>query len=249
MQPNNHIKLLFITNGVNSCTEYLLVRSGIGLYILDLSQGEVKTKEALDQYILDMCPDLLLVYRCPFIISKKAYSTARIGAYNIHPSLLPKYRGLNPWYEIFKNNEVENGVTLHRITDVVDGGEIIYQQSYRISQNDTIEYARNNADIIASKLLAKFLDEYIPEHSDFIELYPLPNKFDYIEAILNKSNLLIDDSIKDGLVIGDLNRDFHEGAYNIVFKIKSPNKELALRCWKCINYDDCVALCHRMANI
>lgn len=138
---------------------------------------------------------------------------------------------------------------MHRITDVVDGGEIIYQQSYRISPNDTIECARNNADIIASKLLAKFLDEYIPEHSDFIELYPLPNKFDYIEAVSNKSNLLIDDSIKDGLVIGDLNRDFHEGAYSIVFKIKSPNKELALRCWKCINYDDCVALCHRMARI
>ena len=249
MRPNNHIKLLFITNGANSCTEYLLVRSGIVLYILDLSQGNVKTKEELEQYILNMSPDLLFVYRCPFIISKKAYSTARIGAYNIHPSLLPKYRGLNPWYEIFKNNEVENGVTLHRITDVVDKGEIIYQQAYKIFPKDTIEYARNKADIIASELLAKFLDEYIPEHSDFIELYPLPNKFDYIEAILNKSNLLIDDSIKDGLVIGDLDGDFHEGAHNIVFKIKSHNKELALRCWKCIDYDDCVALCRRMVCI
>lgn len=166
MQPNNHIKLLFITNGGNSCTEYLRIRDGIILNVLDLSQGGIRTKEELEQYILDICPDLLLVYRCPFIISKKAYSAARIGAYNIHPSLLPKYRGLNPWYGIFKNNEVENGVTLHRITDVVDGGEIIYQQSYRISPNDTIECARNNADIIASKLLAKFLDEYIPEHSE-----------------------------------------------------------------------------------
>lgn len=249
MRPNNHIKLLFITNGANSCTEYLRIRDGIILNVLDLSQGDVKTKDELEQYILDISPDLLLVYHCPFIISKKAYSAALIGAYNIHPSLLPKYRGLNPWYEIFKNKEVENGVTLHRITDVVDGGEIIYQQSYRVSPNDTIECARNNADIIASKLLAKFLDKYIPEHSDFIELYPLPNKFDYIEAISNKSNLLIDDSIKDELAIGDFNVDFHESAYNIVFKIKFHNKELALRCWKCIDYDDCVALCRRMVRI
>ena len=50
MRPNNHIKLLFITNGANSCTEYLLVRSGIVLYILDLSQGNVKTKEELEEY-------------------------------------------------------------------------------------------------------------------------------------------------------------------------------------------------------
>lgn len=162
MLSDNHIKLLFITSGINSCTEYLQIRNGIDLNVLDLSQGSVRTQEDLDQYILDMSPDLLFVYRCPFIISKKAYSIARIGAYNIHPSLLPKYPGLNPWYEIFKNSEIENGVTLHRITDVVDGGEIIYQQSYRISPNDTIECARNNADIIASELLARFMDEYIP---------------------------------------------------------------------------------------
>ena len=198
---------------------------------------------------MDICPDLLFVYRCPFIISKKAYSTARFGAYNIHPSLLPNYCGLNPWYEIFKNNEVENGVTLHRITDVVDGGEIIYQQSYRISPNDTIEYARNNADVIASKLLARFMDEYIPEHDKFLELYPLPNKYDYIEAITDKSNLLIENAIKNGLSVEDINGNFHEGAYSIVFKIKFHNKELALRCWKCICYDDCVTLCRRMMCI
>lgn len=176
MHSNNHIKLLFVTNGTNSCTEYLKIRNGIVLNVLDLNQGSVSTKEELEQYILDICPDLLIVYRCPFIISKKAYSTVRFGAYNIHPSLLPNYCGLNPWYEIFKNNEVKNGVTLHKITDVVDGGEIIYQQSYRISPNDTIEYARNNADVIASKLLARFMDEYIPEHDKFLELHPLPNK-------------------------------------------------------------------------
>ena len=249
MLPNNNIKLLFVTNGTNACTEYLHTHSRIVLDILDLSQGGVKTKEEFAQYILDMSPDLLFVYRCPFIISKKAYSIARIGAYNIHPSLLPKYQGLNPWSEIFKNHEVENGVTLHRITDVVDRGEIIYQQSYKISPKDTIECARNKADIIASELLARFINEYIPKHDAFIELYPLPNKYDYIEAVSNKSNLLIDNIIKDGLDIEGINGDFYESAYSIVFKIKSNNKELALRCWKCIAYDDCVALCRRMMCI
>lgn len=161
MQLENHIRFLFVTNGTNSCTEYLKIRNGVDLFILDLRQGFIKTKEDLEISILDICPDLLVVYRCPFIISKKAYSIARLGSYNIHPSLLPKYRGLNPWSKIFENNEVENGVSLHRITDVVDGGEIIYQQSYTISSKDTIDSARNNADIIAAKLLEKFLDEYI----------------------------------------------------------------------------------------
>lgn len=71
MHPHNSIKLLFVTNGTNSCTEYLRTRSDIVLNILDLGQGVVRTKEEFEQYILDICPELLLVYRCPFIISKK----------------------------------------------------------------------------------------------------------------------------------------------------------------------------------
>lgn len=165
------MKLLFVTKGTNSCVEYLKRRNGIDIQILDLNKEDIKTNVELNKYIIGICFDLLLVYRCPFIISKKAYSKARVGAYNIHPSLLPKYRGLNPWYEIFKNNETENGVTLHRITNVVDGGEIIYQQAYSISPKDTIEDARNNADIIASTLLAKLIDEYIPKHENLYGLF------------------------------------------------------------------------------
>lgn len=249
MQLDNRIKLLLVTNGVNRCAEYLRQLDGIELDILDLNQGHVGTKGELEQYILYVRPDLLFVYRCPFVISKKAYSIARFGAYNIHPSLLPKYRGLNPWPKIFENKEVENGVTLHRITDVVDGGEIIYQYSYAISPDDTIESARNNADIIASRLLEKFMDEYIPEHEDFIDLYPLPNKFDYIEAVVDKSNLLIDDILNEELITEGTSCEYYEGAYSIVFRMKFQNKEMALRCWKCIGYDDCAALCRRMKCI
>ena len=242
------IKLLLVTNGVNSCAEYLKMRASIDLHILDFSQGHIVSKNGLERSILDISPDLLFVYRCPFIISKRAYSVAKMGAYNIHPSLLPKYRGLNPWDEIFKNKETENGVTLHRLTDVVDGGEIIYQQAYAISRSDTLESARNSADIIAAKLLAKFMDEYIPEHWDFINLYPLPNKFDYIKAIAENENFLIENEIRDRFVI-DSDTEYYEGAYSVVFKVKTRDGELALRCWKCIDYDDCEALCCRMKSI
>lgn len=249
MQLDNHIKLLFVTSGKNSCVEYLEKRTGLDLYILDLKEKCIRTKDEVDSYISYIIPDLLFVYRCPFIISKKVYSIPRMGAYNIHPSLLPKYRGLNPWIGIFKNKEVENGVTLHRITDVVDGGEIIYQQSYPISSNDTVYEARNNADIIASMLLARFLDEYIPKHEKFIDLYPLANKYDYIAAIAVRSNLLVGSLVKDGVVTDSAVMEYYEGAYSIVFKIRFDNKDMALRCWKCIRYEETVSLCRRMGVI
>lgn len=149
---------LFITIGPNRCLEYLTRQSEkIGLQIIDLKTEIIGDQKALEQQILDINPDIILVYRCPYILPKHIYSKASLGAYNIHPSLLPKYPGLNPWNDIFKNKEKISGVTLHRITEIVDGGEIISQESFFIKETDTIEDARNSADSIAANLVEKFL--------------------------------------------------------------------------------------------
>ena len=45
--------------------------------------------------------------------------------------------------------------------DVIDSGEVIYQESFRIEENDTIDTARHRADIIAAKLVKAFWNTYI----------------------------------------------------------------------------------------
>ena len=69
---------------------------------------------------------------------------------------------MNPWIEIFENKERYSGVTLHKITDEIDSGEFIYQESFRIEENDTLDTARHHADIIAAKLVKEFWESYIP---------------------------------------------------------------------------------------
>lgn len=103
----------------------------------------------------------LLTYRCPYILPKEWYSLAKLGAYNIHPSLLPKYAGLNPWKAIIANEERVNGVTVHRISERVDNGEIIYQRSYVIDMADTIIVAREKSDMIAMGLMNVFMESMI----------------------------------------------------------------------------------------
>ncbi len=76
-----------------------------------------------------------------------------MGAYNIHPSMLPKYPGLNTWEQIFRANERQSGVTIHRITDIADSGEIILQRTFSIEDFDTITTARYKADQIAVDLV------------------------------------------------------------------------------------------------
>ena len=82
---------------------------------------------------------------------------------NIHPSLLPKYKGLNTHQRALNNNEKYSGCTVHFVNSKLDSGKIILQKKVKISKNET-------KDSLAKKIL-------IQEH----KLYP--------KAILKVFNL------------------------------------------------------------
>ena len=58
---------------------------------------------------------------------------------NIHPSLLPKYKGLNTHQRAISNNEKYSGCTVHYVSSKLDSGKIILQKKVRIFKNDTSE--------------------------------------------------------------------------------------------------------------
>ena len=58
---------------------------------------------------------------------------------NIHPSLLPKYKGLNTHKRAIENNEKFSGCTVHYVTSKLDSGKIIMQQKVKISKTDTFK--------------------------------------------------------------------------------------------------------------
>ena len=57
---------------------------------------------------------------------------------NIHPSLLPKYKGLNTYKKAIKNKDKYAGCTVHFVTSKVDSGRIIMQKKVILSKNETI---------------------------------------------------------------------------------------------------------------
>ena len=85
---------------------------------------------------------------------------------NIHPSILPRYKGLNTHMKAIKNKDKFSGATVHLVTPKLDSGKIILQKKVRISKYDT------------EKTLAKKVLKI--EH----KLYPTA-----IEKFLKKSNL------------------------------------------------------------
>tara|TARA_B100000579_G_scaffold230705_1_gene189070 strand:+ start:173 stop:751 length:579 start_codon:yes stop_codon:yes gene_type:complete len=72
------------------------------------------------------------------VLSKNFIKKFRGKIINIHPSLLPKYKGLNTHKRTLKNNENYSGCTVHYVTSKLDSGKIILQKKVRIKKNDTV---------------------------------------------------------------------------------------------------------------
>ena len=71
------------------------------------------------------------------ILSKNFIYKFKGKILNIHPSLLPKYKGLNTHQRVLKNREKYSGCTVHFVTSKLDSGKIILQKRVKISKNET----------------------------------------------------------------------------------------------------------------
>ena len=70
------------------------------------------------------------------IISNKIIKNFKKKIINIHPSILPKYKGLNTYARMLKNKEVKAGCTVHYVNEKLDNGKIIIKKMFYISSED-----------------------------------------------------------------------------------------------------------------
>ncbi|WOZ77731.1 bifunctional UDP-4-amino-4-deoxy-L-arabinose formyltransferase/UDP-glucuronic acid oxidase ArnA [Kosakonia sacchari] len=86
--------------------------------------------------IRDLNADVIFSFYYRNLLCDNILNTARIGAFNLHGSLLPAYRGRAPLNWVLVNGESETGVTLHRMVSRADAGAIVAQQRVAIADND-----------------------------------------------------------------------------------------------------------------
>src|SRR3990172_1981282 len=75
----------------------------------------------------DLRPDLICVSCFSRIIPRQLFALPMFGALNLHPSLLPAYRGPSPLFWQFRSGETRTGVTLHFMNERADAGNILLQ--------------------------------------------------------------------------------------------------------------------------
>ena len=104
-------------------------------------------------------PELLLSFYYRGILPDALLRLPRLGSYNVHGSLLPKYRGRAPVNWAILRGETETGATLHAMTSKPDAGEIVDQEPVPIGPNDTALEVQGRVTAAAVKVLARRVDE------------------------------------------------------------------------------------------
>ena len=80
---------------------------------------------------------------------------------NIHPSLLPKYKGLNTHARAIKNNEEFSGCTVHYVNNLLDSGKIIIQKKIRITKKDTANSLKQKILKIEHKIYPRTINKVL----------------------------------------------------------------------------------------
>ncbi|MCK5201351.1 MAG: methionyl-tRNA formyltransferase [Spirochaetales bacterium] len=109
--------------------------------------------------IKELDPDILVVFAYGRIFGPKFLSLFPLGGVNVHPSLLPRYRGSSPILTAILNGDTETGITIQRINLEMDTGAILNQQSITLSGNESTESLSNLVSVKGSELLIKTLGE------------------------------------------------------------------------------------------
>ena len=133
---------------------------------------DLKSPQFLD-YIKSLNVDVAVVASFNYKIPKELLEIPKFGFVNVHPSLLPKYRGGNPYTNVIMNGEKETGVTIHFMDEGFDTGDIITQKSVEISPIETMGTLFNRLNLLGMQLLVGTLAEL--EKKDSLPRYKQPD--------------------------------------------------------------------------
>jgi len=172
-------------------------------------------------------PDVILIASYPKLIPPEIYTIPPLGTINCHPSLLPQYRGSNPYFHVIRNGEKETGITYHYVDNAYDTGDIIAQWKVPLSPEETLGTLYFRLSYKASELYLEVIDKL--ERDGKLNAIPQP---------LGKRDLKYSPEVKDGSPYTYIN--WHEDVESIERHVRSLNpffcatthfRNMRLRIW------------------
>ncbi|HLI70917.1 MAG TPA: methionyl-tRNA formyltransferase [Ktedonobacteraceae bacterium] len=132
-------------------------------------------------------PDLLCVACFSRLIPPSILAIPRLGALNVHPSLLPRNRGPEPLFWTFRLGMERSGVTIHLMNEKLDSGDIIVQQEIEIPEGISYAELEEQTAALGGELLVRAVKDIAcgratrrPQDESQSSFYPYPSRRDFI---------------------------------------------------------------------
>ena len=188
----------------------------------EISFERVKDINSEDvQYLLkNLNLDLIVVCHFQKILKKNIIDIPKLGCVNLHPSLLPNYRGMAPQHWPIINGDNETGVTVHFINEGVDTGDIILQKKIPIDLDTYVSVLQRNMLSVYRTIVKESIDLICKKDFFFIKQNHLVGSY---YGRLKESHCII-----------NINNGYIE-AYNLIRGVSMPYygaKFVDFRIWK-----------------
>lgn len=159
-------------------------------------------------------PDLVCVVSYGVILPKSFLKIPKYGCINVHPSMLPKYRGAAPIQWAILNGDETTGVTIMYLDEGMDSGDIIVQEEVTIDPDETTGELWNRLSSIGAKLLKESVDKI---NNGTVKSVPQPEEYT-LAPMLSKEMAKIEWNEKNAQEIKNLVRGLNPimGTYSFL---------------------------------
>lgn len=163
--------------------------------------------------LIDLSPDVMVVVAFR-ILPREVYTIPKLGTFNLHASLLPKYRGAAPINWAVINGEKETGVTTFYLDDKIDTGRIILQKKTQIGENETAGELSTRLSLLGAEAVVETLMRI---QSGTVRVMEQDSSLSTKAPKITKEDCLIDWS-KTASIVHNLIRGFspEPGAYTFL---------------------------------
>ena len=152
--------MLVISNNTNAKGLKIANNFKIKNYVIKFKNRSIFEKQSLKlmkKYNIDM----ICLAGFMKIVSGNFINKFANPILNIHPSLLPKYKGLNTHLRAIKNKDKFSGASVHKVTEKLDSGKIILQKKIKILKKDTVKSLEKKVLKIEHEIYPKAIVKFI----------------------------------------------------------------------------------------
>lgn len=110
--------------------------------VLEASALGRRLDAAVEAQLAPLAPDLIVSWFWSRKLPTRWLERGRLGAIGVHPSLLPRHRGPNPFFWAIDAGDAETGVSVHRLTERYDEGDVLATERLPIGERDAWQLAR-----------------------------------------------------------------------------------------------------------